>query len=104
MLSKSMTINSNSVLFKNPNAVFFPLGEKYEGISILEKDSEKDIWVVNNNGEFFEGNFQEILSHCLILLRKIHSNKEINKTELPKEAMEAIKSMSKEARDGSSVG
>lgn len=49
---------------KDSNWVYFA-NKVYGGVSIVEKDSEKDLWAVNNNGEIFEGDFEEILKYCL---------------------------------------
>lgn len=48
--------------------IFIP-GKEYKGVSVIETGDGK--WVVNDDGEMFEGEFAEILKKCIEIKNRI---------------------------------
>ena len=67
-MTKKMVMDNKSVVMSNPDSVFFPLQDKYKGMSVIEKDADKDIWVFNNNGKIAEGSFVEVLEEIIVAI------------------------------------
>lgn len=66
----TMTVNRNFAEVEKPNHVLFPLEKKYEGISVTERS--EDLWMVNNRGEVFEGDYESVLIYVIDLVNEIN--------------------------------